>query len=65
MGKMKHRGIAEIDLEQAFKEKHDESDDETVSELFNDLMEIEFVKPDLRAARRNIGRDDELFSMIT
>ena len=66
MGIKKHKGISNPDLERAFREKH-EDDDETngVAELFKDLGEIEFVKPDLRKAKRNVGRDIELFGMIT
>ena len=60
MGKLKKKGISDPDFEKAF-EGHDDS----VRELFSDLSEVEFEKPDLRKARREIGRDNELFGMIT
>ena len=65
MGRTKRKGIADLDLEQAFHEKHKDSDDESVASLFSELSEIEFEKPDLRSQKRNIGRDNELFGMIT
>ena len=33
--------------------------------LFEEMSEMEFEKPNLREVRRNIGRDKELFDMVT
>ena len=63
MGKQKHKGISQPDFEKAFSGRTGVGDG--VAELFNELSEIEFEKPDLRKVKRNIGRDDELFGMLT
>mmetsp|Transcript_23375 Transcript_23375/g.31319 ORF Transcript_23375/g.31319 Transcript_23375/m.31319 type:complete len:98 (+) Transcript_23375:399-692(+) len=60
MGRMKRKGISQPDFEKAF-----EGHDDKVRDLFSELSEMEFEKPDLRKARRNVGRDADLFGMIT
>ena len=61
MHDMKHKGITNPDFEAAFLGG---ADDENIAELFEEMSEMEFEKPDLRAVKRNIGRDPELFEML-
>ena len=59
MGEQKHKGIMNPDFEYAFMRSDDPENDEmdSVAELFEDMSAMEFEKPDLRKARKNIGRD--------
>ena len=63
MGFMDRKGITKPDLEAAFKGHGDEED--SVAALFKDMSTMEFEKPDLRKVRREVGRDKELFDMVT
>ena len=56
MGEQKHKGITNPDFDRAFLGKA-EGEDENVAELFEELGEMEFEKPDLREMQRNLGRD--------
>ena len=63
LGDEKKKGITNPDFEKAFAGRGDV--DDNVGELFSELGEIEFEKPDLRKVKRNLGRDTELFGMMT
>lgn len=58
------KGISKIDLDGAFLGGSDDEDG-SVAELFEELSTMEFEKPNLREVRRNIGRDKDLFDMVT
>ena len=63
MGVMERKGISKPNLEAAFKGHGD--DEDSVAALFEEMSTMEFEKPDLRKVRREIGRDKELFDMVS
>ena len=65
MGEQKHKGITNPDFDAAFRRVEGDDDEDDVAALFEEMSEMEFEKPNLREVRKNIGRDPELFSMLT
>ncbi len=63
LGDEKKKGITNPDFEKAFAGR--DGVDDNVGELFSELGEIEFENPDLRKVKRELGRDKELFGMLT
>ena len=63
----KHKGITDPDFEASFRRQEGEEDEDIdeVTELFEDLTGMEFERPDLRKVKSTIGRDPELFDMLT
>ena len=63
MGPVDRKGITSPDFEKAFLGDGDDKNE--VAALYEDMSTMEFEKPDLRTIKKQIGRDKELFDMVT
>jgi len=59
------KGISKPDFEKAFSSEHFSGEDGSVNEMITQLTEFEFEMPNLRDLRKNVGKDPELFGMVT
>ena len=68
LGPKKMKGISNPDFNKViqgnqFSGSVDQA--ESVDEMMNQMTSMDFERPDMRKYRRNVGKDEDLFGMIT